>query len=212
LGPDQGLPVVPGVNCQSIGATVDNPTGALADPSAAQGIARAYATALRPIVIIGEASSGIDCDETTAASGEIQCTCQEAGEVTISGDLTGSDINAEFDYQDCCIEGCCFAGTGAYIFCEERPWCGSWEMTYSCGADSDDSDVDACEGDDGTIWYSIVYAGASFTVSGYYNEPGGLWAIRDAEGEWLCNEDGAGRGCCRSMTSGNVLPWGGSCP
>jgi len=203
-----------GIDPVAVANRIDNPTGQVTDAAGAQGVANAFGEALQG----GTGSfgqrrqqSGIDCDiPEGATSGTFDCTCDEGGTATVSGEGNEQSANVSFEYDNCCYAGCCFNGSGAYAFGQGGAYtfCGSVDIDLECDGNSASASYEYCQGSDGRVWFSVTYESETYSVTGSYTSGvGGTWTIRDADTEWNCTEDAEGAGCCTDGTE--EITWGG---
>jgi hypothetical protein len=199
-GGDDSEPSSGGGSFTAIADSIAKPSGQLAASNATD-----VADEFAKISMTGAAGGRRTTQQAGGQTQEIACTAGGKQTITASGSQSGG--HAVIKYDNCCYQAsCCFNGGGDWYYAAQAgasySFCGSYNMTLSCGTEGSASvKYEGCVGMDGKWVYVVRVDGKTFAVTGNYSNGNGTLEITGANGSFSCTYSNHTGSCTGS--SGN---------
>jgi hypothetical protein len=166
----------------AISDSISHPTGQL-DKTNTANVAAEFEK------IASSSAAGRRIQGSSSANQEVSCPSGGKYTVNVSGTQTAAQANVTYD--DCCYEAsCCLNGGGVWYFSSDAStsysYCGTYDISVSCGSDSGAVKYEGCYGSDGIWTYVVHVSNKTYAVSGTYSNGTGTLKITAANGSWTC--------------------------
>ncbi len=177
-------------------SAIESPTGTLDETTAAD-VAMAFEQSMASATG-GERENAAPVEAQTT---ELTGVC-DSGTITFEGSQSG---DVTYNYNDCCITGCCIDGNGtAFVDTTGTATysvCATFDLTYACEGTNANVSYSYCQGAAGLV-YAVEVNGDTFAVTGSIVNGTGTLEITGENGTFSCTYTDY-TGSCTDSTGGS---------